>query len=171
MTSDEDQKQKTLFEQYKLYVEMADRISQRRAQTNQFYITILSALVIILSFIVGNHLYSKILHLVIVVVAVVGMLLCIIWYYNIESYKQLNSGKFKVIHEMEATLPYAAYKREWEILGEGKKKRTYFPLTHIEKYLPLVMAGLYILLIACALYSIFFPDVAINTAVNATILK
>ena len=150
---------------------MADRISQRRAQTNQFYITILSALVVILSFIVSNHLYSIILNLVILVVAIVGMLLCILWYYNIESYKQLNSGKFKVIHEMEATLPFAAYKREWEILGEGKKKRTYFLLTHVEKYLPLIMAGLYVLLIICSIHSSLLPEQVTTCIANCTIQK
>ena len=33
-----------LLEQYKLYVEMADRVSQRRDQSNRFYVTIVSAL-------------------------------------------------------------------------------------------------------------------------------
>jgi hypothetical protein len=171
MTSEEDQKQKTIFEQYKLYVEMADRISQRRAQTNQFYITILSALAVILSLVVSNHLYSKILYLVILVIAIVGMLLCIIWYFNIESYKQLNTGKFRVIHEMESLLPFAAYRREWEILGEGKKRKTYFPLTHVEKYLPLIMAGLYILLIICSIHTSLLPDQVSSCIANCTIQK
>jgi energy-coupling factor transporter transmembrane protein EcfT len=171
MTPEEDQKQKIIFEQYKLYVEMADRISQRRAQTNQFYLTILSALVVILSFIVSNHLYAKILNLVIVVVGVVGILLCIIWYYNIESYKQLNSGKFKVIHEMEAALPFAAYKREWEILGKGKKRKIYFPITHIEKYLPLIMVGLYVLLIICSIHTTLTPDQVSSCIANCTLQK
>ena len=37
-----------LLEQYKLYVEMADRVSQRRDQSNRFYVTIISALVALL---------------------------------------------------------------------------------------------------------------------------
>ena len=169
MTSEDGQK--ILFEQYKLYVEMADRISQRRAQTNQFYIAILSALVVILSFVVSNHLYSKILNLVFLVVAIVGILLCIIWFYNIQSYKQLNSGKFKVIHEMEVILPFPAYKREWEILGEGKKKKTYFPLTHVEKYLPLIIAGLFVFLMICSIHSSLLPDQVTNCIANCTIQK
>ena len=35
-------------EQYKLYVEMADRVSQRRDQSNRFYVTLVSALVALL---------------------------------------------------------------------------------------------------------------------------
>ena len=32
-----------LLEQYKLYVEMTDRVSQRRERSNQFFITLLQA--------------------------------------------------------------------------------------------------------------------------------
>ena len=35
-----DKFQDHLIEQYKLYVEMADRVSARRAQTNRFYISL-----------------------------------------------------------------------------------------------------------------------------------
>jgi|SRR5208283_2558055 len=171
MESDEDFKRKTLFEQYKLYVEMADRISQRRAQTNQFYLTVLSALAVILSLVVSNHLYQNLLNIVIFVVGFVGILFCIFWHYNIQSYNQLNTGKFKVIHEMEAMLPFAAYKREWEILGEGKDKKIYFPLTHVEKYLPLIMALLYGFLIVCAIWSSYWPAQIMNCITNCTIIK
>ena len=33
-----------LLEQYKLFVEMADRVSQRRDQSNRFYVTFVSAI-------------------------------------------------------------------------------------------------------------------------------
>ncbi|MCK4735084.1 MAG: hypothetical protein KAT65_21710, partial [Methanophagales archaeon] len=47
-----------LLEQYKLYVEMADRISTRRAQTNRFYISLLSGLLALLSIVVGRNIFS-----------------------------------------------------------------------------------------------------------------
>jgi cbb3-type cytochrome oxidase subunit 3 len=171
METDEEFKRKTLFEQYKLYIEMADRISQRRAQTNQFYLTVLSALVVILSFVVSNHLYQNFLNIVIFVIAFIGILLCIIWYYHVQSYKQHNKGKFAVIHEMEAMLPFAVYKREWEILGEGKDKKIYLPFTHVEKYLPFIMAMLYIFLIICAIKSSVWPDQIVSCVTNCTIIK
>lgn len=40
-----------LFEQYKLYVEMADRISQRRMNINTFFISVNILLLIIVSFV------------------------------------------------------------------------------------------------------------------------
>lgn len=37
-----------LLEQYKLYVEMTDRVSQRREQSNRFYVTLVAAIVALL---------------------------------------------------------------------------------------------------------------------------
>jgi hypothetical protein len=39
-----------LLEEYKLYVQMADNVSARRAQANQFYISVLSALLAVVAF-------------------------------------------------------------------------------------------------------------------------
>ena len=64
----------------------------------------------------------------------------------------MNSGKFKVIHEMEQMLGYQPYKREWEKLGEGKNKKLYLPFTNIELYMPLVFGGLHILYIVIDLF-------------------
>ncbi len=164
-------KNDTLTEQYKLYVEMADRVSQRRAQTNEFYLTVISALIVILSFIISNHLYQNLLDIVILVIGFIGILLCIVWYFNIQAYKQLNTGKFEVIHEMENMLPYSPYKREWEILKKGQDKSVYFPLTHIEKYLPLIMALLFVILIVCAINSYVEPGIIGNCTANATTIK
>ena len=72
---------------------------------------------------------------------------------------------------MEAMLPFAVYKREWEVLGEGKDKKRYLPFTHIEKYLPLVMALLYVFLIICAIKYSVWPDPIVNSIGNCSILK
>ncbi len=42
-----------LLEQYKLYVEMADRISERRANANSFFFTVITALISITGLISG----------------------------------------------------------------------------------------------------------------------
>ncbi len=58
----------------------------------------------------------------------------------------MNSGKFKVIHEMEKMLEYQPYDREWEKLGRGKNKKLYRPFTNIELYVPWVFGFLYVFL-------------------------
>jgi hypothetical protein len=56
---------------------------------------------------------------------VLGLAICTIWVVNIRSYKQINSLKFTVIHEMEKKLPYPCYDREWQILQEDANSRSY----------------------------------------------
>ena len=142
-----------LLEQYKLYVEMADRISNRRAQTNRFYISLLSGLLALLSIAVGRNLFSDFQTIVFSVISVLGLTLCSLWNINIRSYRQLNSGKFKVIHELEQHLPFPCYDREWEILEEGKKAKKYLQLTRVEQYVPFILAIPYILLLLYSLWA------------------
>lgn len=141
-----------LLEQYKLYVEMADRISTRRVQTNMFYISLLSGLLALLSIVLGRNLFSDFQTITFMAVAILGLALCALWNVNIRSYRQLNSAKFKVIQEMEQHLPFPCYDKEWEILGEGKESKAYLQLTRVEQYVPFVLAVPYLLLL---IYSLF----------------
>ncbi len=142
-----------LLEQYKLYVEMADRVSNRRAQTNRFYISLLSGLLALLSIVVGRNIFSDFQTIVFSVISVLGLTLCALWNINIRSYRQLNSGKFKVIHEMEQHLPFPCYDREWEILGEGKEGKKYLQFTRVEQYVSFILAIPYILLLLYSLWA------------------
>ena len=45
-----EEESKAMFEQYKLYVEMADRISQRRMNANTFFISVNTLLCAVTSF-------------------------------------------------------------------------------------------------------------------------
>ena len=151
------QSEQALVEQYKLYVEMADRISARRADTNKFYISLLTALLVILSIVVEKSILSNVQGFVFIAIAILGVALCLVWVVNIRSYSQLNTGKFKVIHDMEKQLPYPCYDREWEILGRGSDRRKYFQLSRIEQYVPLLLAIPYLLLLVYSLYTLVHP--------------
>jgi len=84
------------------------------------------------------------------VVPAAGVLVCITWLVLIRSYRNLNTAKFKVIHELEEHLPAALFDREWNHAQRGEGK-AYKPLTHIEPYIPLVFAALYFTLAVYAL--------------------
>jgi len=140
-----------LLEQYKLYVELADRISDRRERTNRFYISLLSVLLALLSIIVGRGILSAFQTALFMTIGILGVGLCVLWNINIRSYRQLNSGKFKVIHEMERNLPFNCYDREWEILKKGKEAKTYLQLTRVEQYVPILLAFPYLILFIYAL--------------------
>ena len=73
-----------------------------------------------------------------VVVAIAGIAISYMWYRLVRSYKDLNTAKFKVVHEIESQLPIAPYDAEWEAVGRGKAPELYLPFTHVEIYVPWV---------------------------------
>ena len=70
--------------------------------------------------------------------ALAGVLFSYTWRKLIQSYRSLNTAKFKVIHELEQHLPFAAYDREWEHLEHGKISSTHSPLSAVESKVPYV---------------------------------
>lgn len=124
-----------LLEQYKLYVEMADRISSRRQSANSFFLSVNTAIIALISYINLGYKNSSSFYWL---VSLAGMALCFMWYRLVRSYKDLNTAKFKVIHEMEAKLPVAPYDLEWEKVGKGQDSKLYLPFTHIEICIPWV---------------------------------
>ena len=66
----------------------------------------------------------------------------------IRSYRQLNSGKFAALHELEERLAFPFFKREWELLDEGRKLSRYWKLTIVETGLPIIFFVLSMTLIA-----------------------
>ncbi|TRZ94941.1 hypothetical protein D4R78_05235 [bacterium] len=134
-----------LLAQYQLYVESAEKISDRRQNANNYFITINTVLVSFLGALFQVKLFGNILW-VKSLIPVIGIIICVIFWYLLRSYKQLNTGKFKVIHEIEQRLPLALYDYEWHVLKEGKDKKTYYPFSHIEMIIPWVFGVIYLIL-------------------------
>lgn len=136
--------QTALFEQYKLCVEMADRISARRNSANTFFLSLHSGVVTVLAAFAGKLSDTSAWLLfagLLVLVSVCGS-----WYALVRSYRLLNGAKYAVIGAMEEKLPAYAYSRaEWKALGEGKDWRRYLPVSHIEQWVPLILALAYTL--------------------------
>ncbi|SRR6266508_4477793 len=134
-----------LFEQYKLCVEMADRVSARRMLANSFFVGVHTALITAFTVLLKENTLPRNFLGYVPFAAVI--LLCFVWWRIVYSYRQLNSGKFKVIHALEQELPSAPYDAEWTALGKGKTPKLYRPLTHVENWVPLCFGLLYLLLV------------------------
>jgi hypothetical protein len=141
-----------LLEQYKLYVQMADKISERRQSANSFFLTINTALIAFLGLVASPNVGGDAGVAAnpplpwVLVVSAAGVVLCYSWFRLVRSYKDLNSGKFKVVHAIESRLPSSPYDAEWEAVGRGEDPMLYLPFTHVEIWIPWVFAALYILL-------------------------
>lgn len=143
----EESERKELLEIYKLHAELADRVSQRREAANQRYTSMLVGLGAFLAVLVrfGD---GELPVFAIRLVGALGMGLSLSWYVIIRSYRQLNTGKFKALHELEEGLAYAFYKREWDLLGEGRDFRRYWKLAVVETAQPWVFFLLSVILLA-----------------------
>ena len=141
-----------LLEQYKLYVEMADRVSQRRDQSNRFYVTIISALVALLVVLARLGAADSVWAAALLIAGLFGAALSLIWLQNIRSYRTLNSAKFAVINALESQLPTAGYSDEWKLLQPKAGRPQYFQLTRVEQLVPSLTL---LLFVGIACYGVF----------------
>jgi hypothetical protein len=135
---------------YKLYVEMADKISARRQTANSFFLSVNTAVIGLVAYVqlgekstAADQLYW--------LVSLAGMALCYTWARLIRSYRDLNSGKFKVIHMLEQNFPIAPYDAEWEELGKGEDPKLYLPFSRVERNVPWVFFVLHLFVFVQAL--------------------
>lgn len=122
-----------LLEQYRLYVEMADRISQRRTTANTYFLTVNSA---ILAFV--GYLTSKDSMDYMWLLAMAGSMLTLFWYNIIISYRNLNTAKWQVVQDIEKRLPISPYDAEWDAVQRGTNPKLYRPISHVESWVPWV---------------------------------
>jgi len=132
-----------VLEQYKMYVEMADRISARRGLTNTFFLTLNSAVFTAIGFFWANHPHAATWLLIFPAIVLIAE--CMAWFWLVRSYRQLNSGKYAVVGALEERLPASPYYRaEWKALGEGEDPARYWPITHLEQWIPILFAASYL---------------------------
>jgi hypothetical protein len=130
-------------ELYKLAVEMADRLSARRATANGYFLTVQSALIALL----GVPGLSR------PAVAGAGLVLAVAWWLLLRSYRHLSAAKFKVILTMEDRLPSRIYRDEWEELKRDATTpwRRYAELGLVERVVPAVFALIFVAVLVSAL--------------------
>lgn len=142
-----------VFEQYKLAVEMADRVSARRAAANTFFFSIQAGLAVALgAFAVnaGTQDNPTPDRFVLTLAAISGVLIASSWWMLLRSYRDLNGAKFAVINNLEEKyLRVHLFRDEWAQLKQDRVKawRTrYAELGQIERSVPILFALLYLAL-------------------------
>jgi hypothetical protein len=135
--------QAAIMEQYKLYVEMADRVTSRRNAANAFFLTLNTAIFSAVGAFWQRHPtvtpgWWAAIPLVLVLAQ------CTAWFRVVRSYRQLNTAKWAVVAAFEERLPAGPYWRaEWRALGEGRDRQKYFQITLLEQWIPILFATTY----------------------------
>jgi hypothetical protein len=141
-------------ELYKLTVEMADRISGRRATANTFFSGLNTGLAAFVSGLLtafqSSHGPQQPSSIGLYVVCAAGLVLSIAWWSLLRSYRRLNGAKFIVIHRLEEPFRVKPFVDEWDHLkrrplveGVRRKKLRYLELGIVEQVVPLVFAAIY----------------------------
>lgn len=135
---------------FKLLVEMADRVSQRRQTANSFYLSVNTLLVGGSAYLgtTAPDLFS------IAIISVAGASICALWIMNILSYKTLNEAKFAVINDLETRLCEQPFHTEWDRLtasGAPKGNARHRPFHKVEVIVPWVFGGVYVVQFARAI--------------------
>jgi len=156
----------TILELYKMAVEMADRVSARRAGANSFFLTLNTALAAIVGIVSsarkapphGNLPSFDAFGLC--VTAAAGVVLALVWWALLRYYRRLNAAKFDVINRLEERLPAKPYTDEWAVLhpeqplnkGPQPQKSWWVrrvkhrEATVVEQVVPFVFVALYVIL-------------------------
>jgi hypothetical protein len=156
-----------ILELYKTAVEMADRVSARRAGANTFFLTVNTALAAVVGIVSsarkppphGNLPTFDAFGLI--VTAIAGVVLAVVWWMLLRYYRRLNGAKWDVIDKLEARLPAQPFTDEWTVLHpdetteagqEAKAKESWFKrhkhreATVVEQVVPFVFMAIYVVL-------------------------
>lgn len=138
---------------YTLAVEMADRISARRAVANSFFFTVQAGLAVALgAFAVntGAKDHPEPDRFVLFLAALAGSVIAASWWLLLRSYRDLNKAKFAVILRIERDyLDLQLFDEEWKELKKDPIKKwrpRYAEQGAAERIVPIVFLLLYLVL-------------------------
>jgi len=133
-----------LLEIYKLHAELADRVSQRREGANRLYVSLLTGILVFLAAFLKYGTGAIPAPVFLAAAGILGGMLSVSWYVIVRSYRQLNTGKFVALNELEKKLAYPFFTREWEILKKGQSRMHYCKLTSVEIFAPAIFFFLFL---------------------------
>ena len=143
-----------LLDQYKIYLEMVDRLSARRVLVNNSFITLMGAGAIAYAA-APQHLKPFAIYFQ-GGIALACILIAVLWHQTILHYRDLSTWKFKIILEMEELLPAQPYRIEYEkFIKPNEEKRVWWSrgLSEMERALPVLGGVLSLVGLAYAIYN------------------
>lgn len=125
---------------YKAYLTDVGNIGSRHAETNKFYVSLLSAILVVMG-LTGKDGPFKGYALLQEAVAFLAISISVLWFVNISTYARLYKAKFDVLRSIEATLPARPFTDEIASLGK------YVHLTLVERLVAVVITLPFIVLL------------------------
>lgn len=134
---------------YKLYLDTAEKVSDRRNAANTWMLSVNSAVVALYGYLGkdGAIAAEPDRNIWLWAIPAAGVLVCLAWAALLDSYRKLNAAKFRVIQEMEHSFEHRMFTDEWRYTKEMGKRS----LSRVERWIPWSFALLYLCILATRL--------------------
>ncbi len=127
---------------YELYLNGIEKVSDRRGRAINHFITINSVILLGIGFLIKHLAGYEYVDVLLSGLLFVGFCLCILFYRIVDSYQEMNSIKFKILHKIEkGFLSIQPYIDEHNLLTKRKKSR----FSDNEKYIFELFGFIYLL--------------------------
>lgn len=165
------------FDEFKLYYDSTEKVTDRRLDTNRWNYSICIAILIAIATITNWSLTNtKLLWVGLaadVLLCVMAILFCTLWIGQIRDFKNLNNAKFTVLNEMapkvefDATNPgaivsFCPFDKEWAKLKElsalqevGRSNLIALKSSNIEYFIPKAFAALFFAVLVALVAVVF----------------
>jgi hypothetical protein len=168
---------KVSFDEFKLYYESTEKVTDRRLSANTWNYSICIGIIIAIAGIVrwstGNTFFYAGLT-AILILCLMAVLFCSLWLGQIADFKYLNNAKFKVLNEMAPYIEFdiehpnqitsfCPFEKEWRKLEEVKvaveisqRKIVALKSSNIEYYIPRAFRILFFLIGVAVILAVAF---------------
>ncbi len=108
-----------LFEQYKLYQQTSENLTQQEQKTNEFFLSINTALLTFSGAVIGfSDMPAENKFLILLVAMLAGILFNRAWCRKIEQLKIINRAKMRMLNLIEQNLPLRLFDEEYVIMKD-----------------------------------------------------
>jgi hypothetical protein len=161
---------KLSFDEFKLYYESTEKVTDRRLETNRWNYSICIAILAAVALLTKWSLTTVALLWVgfaaVAFLCVLAVLFCMLWIGQIRDFKKLNNAKFTVLNQMAllvefdpekpgAVVSYCPFEKEWAKLSElnaldelGRSNILALKSSNIEYFIPKAVAALFSVILA-----------------------
>ncbi len=165
------------FDEFKLYYESTEKVTDRRLDTNRWNYSICIAILVAVATITNWSLTNPRLLWVglgaDVLLCIMAILFCALWIGQIRDFKNLNNAKFSVLNEMAPKVDFDAsnpgaitsfcpFDKEWKKLDElsalqkvGKTNLIALKSSNIENFIPKAFSALFAAILAALILMVF----------------
>lgn len=129
------------FDEFKLFYESAEKVTDRRLETNRWNYSISTALLgligLLFSWSFANATFLLVAILGAVTLSAMASLFCSLWILQIQDFKRLNNAKFSVLNRMASKVRFSdsdsdkrisfdPFSKEWEVMKKTESVEEIF---------------------------------------------